>query len=179
MVDYPSSVHQPFPYWLCEVTLDVWQCEVVSCRPGCSLMRPDSNMDDNNRRCDSTMVIRRIFPGFSICMEVSYSLLSDDYAYVLTYRTDIQVVECKCSGLHGLTERRQIDRIYWKDINCDFHSDAQLLGSRISHNSEVCIQIFGHQELIWLQINGICSLGNTVLIRDSNRRRAIAAALKR
>ena len=179
MVDYSGSVHQPFTYWLCEVALDVWQCEVVSCRPGCSLMRPGSNMDDNHRRCDSTMVIRRIFLGFSICMEVFNSLFSDDYANVLTYWTDIQVVECECSGLHGLTERRQVDRVYWKDINRDFRSDAQLLGSRILDNSEVCLQIFGHQELIWLQIDWVCSPGDVVLIRDSNRRRAIAVALKR
>ena len=105
-------------------------------------------MDVNHRRCDPVIVIRRIFLGFSICLEVSYSLLSDDYADVLTYRTDIQVVECKCSGLHGSSERRQVDRLYRKDIDCDFCSDAQLLGSRISHNSEVCLQIFGHQELI-------------------------------
>ena len=179
MVDYSGSVRHPFPYWLCEITLDVWQCEVVSCRLGCSLMRPDSNMDDNHRRCDSTMVIRRIFLGFSICLEVFDSILSDDYAYVLTYWTDIQAVECKCSGLHGLTERRQIDRIHWEDINRDFRSDAQLLGSWISHNSEVRVQIFGHQELIWFQIDWVCSPGDVILIRDSNHRRAIVAALKR
>ena len=179
MVDYSGSVHHSFPYWLCEVTLDVWQCEVVSRRLDCSLMRPGSNMDVNHRRCDSTMVICGIFPGFNICLEVFNSLLSDDHAYVLTYWTDIQAVEYKRSRLHGSSQRRQVDRIHWKDTDCDFRSDAQLLGSGILDNSEVCLQILRHQELIWLQINGVCSPGNTVLLCDSNHRRAIAAALKR
>ena len=178
MVDYSGSVHHSFPYWLCEDALDVWQCEVVSRRPGCSLMRPGSNMDVNHRRCDSSMFICGIFPGFSICLEVSYSLLSDDHAYVLTYWTDIQAVEYKRSRLHGSSQRRQVDWLYWKDTDCDIRSDAQLLGSGILDNSEVCLQILRHQELIWLQINGVCSPGNTVLLCDSNHRRAIAA-LKR
>ena len=179
MVDYSGSVHHSFPYWLCEVALDVWQCEVVSCRPGCSFMRPGSNMDVNHWRCELVMVICGIFPGFNICLEVSYSLLSDDHAYVLTYWTDIQAVECECSRLYGSSERRQVDWIHWKDTNRDFYNDTQLLGSGILDNSEVCLQILGHQELIWLQIDWVCSLGNVVLICDSNHWRAIAAVLKR
>lgn len=179
MVDYSGSVHHSFPYWLCEDALDVWQCEVVSRRPGCSLMRPGSNMDVNNRRCLSFMVVCGIFPGFNICLEVFNSLLSDDHAYILTYWTDIQAVEYKRSRLHGSSQRRQVDWLYWKNTDCDIRSDAQLLGSGILDNSEVCLQILRHQELIWLPSNGICSPGNTVLLCDSNHRRAIAAALKR
>ena len=89
-------------------------------------------------------------------LEVLHCIFSDDDASISVDRTDIQEMEFRRPGLQGIAECWQVDWLYRAYIDSDVHCDAQFLCSGLPDNSEVRVQVLGHQVISRLPADRVC-----------------------
>lgn len=95
-------------------------------------------------------------------LEVLHCVFSDDDAGISVDRTHIQEMEFRRTGLQGIAKCRKVDWLYRADIDSDVHCDAQFLCSWFLDNSEVCVQVLGHQVISRLQADRVRPAWNAI-----------------
>ena len=95
-------------------------------------------------------------------LEVLHCVFSDDDAGISVDRTHIQEMEFRRPGLQGIAECWQVDWLYRAYIDSDVHCDAQFLCSGLPDNSEVRVQVLGHQVISGLPADRVRSAGDAV-----------------